>query len=139
MIMSEDLSRRISTRRVIMSRKPLILIAEDDDKYREILESALQDHYRLLFAKDGLQTIEQVQSQSPDLIVMASHMPKLNGWQTIREIRAVRKKVPIIVLAGYPDPYDKSKAERLGVVDCLSKPFDVVYLHRLIRENTNST
>jgi CheY-like chemotaxis protein len=121
-----------------MLRKPLILIAEDDRAAREFLQLALQDDYRLLFAEDGLQTFEQTKNRSPDLIVMDIRMPKLNGWQVIREIRALQNMVPIIVITGHPDPYDKLKAKRLGVVECLSKPFDLAYLRRLIRKEAES-
>lgn len=117
-----------------MLQKPLVLIAEDDVNVRELLQAALQADYRLLLAKDGLQTIEQVKTQSPDLILMDIWMPKLNGWQVIREIRALHNTVPIIVITGHPDPYNKLKAEKFGVVDCLSKPFDLIYLQKLIRE-----
>jgi CheY-like chemotaxis protein len=117
-----------------MTHKPLILIAEDDRGIRDLLQAALEENYRLLVAEDGLQTIEQVKNGSPDLILMDIWMPKLSGWQVIREIRAKKNMVPIIVITGIPDPYNNLKAQRLGVVACLPKPFDVAHLRQLIRE-----
>jgi CheY-like chemotaxis protein len=117
-----------------MVRKPVILIAEDDPKFRELLQLYLEGEYCLLFAKDGLQTIEQVQESSPDLILMDIRMPRLTGWQAVREIRARQKMVPIILITGYPDPLNGHKAETLDVDACLSKPFDFAHLRRLIEE-----
>lgn len=122
-----------------ISQKPLILIAEDDRRLRELLEAILQRDYRLVMAKDGLQAIVFAKKCAPDLILMDIQMPKLTGWQVIREIRALRKKVPIIVITGFHDPYNKLKARRLEIADCLAKPLDLVRLQRLIEERISST
>ena len=117
-----------------MSKKPLILIADDEVGTRESLRFLLKDDYDLVFAENGIQALEQVKSQSPDLILMDISMPQLSGWKVIRKIRAQRNFVPIIVITGLPDPSDKVKVQELGVSEYLSKPFDLAHLQQLIRE-----
>lgn len=117
-----------------MSQKLLILISEDQVGPRESLRFILRDDYELLFAENGLEVLEQLKDESPDLILMDIRMPQLDGWGAIRAIRAQGISVPIIVVTGYPNPSDEEKVKELGVAHYVSKPFDLVKLKHLIRQ-----
>jgi DNA-binding response OmpR family regulator len=116
-----------------VSQNPAILVVDDDQHLGELLQMALGNDWRVILAEDGLQAIECARSESPDLILMDINMPRLNGWDAIREIRAMGIGVPIVVMTGFPDPSDQIKAQELGVVECLYKPFNILRLRELIR------
>lgn len=118
----------------IMSRKPLILIADDEASVREALRLFLKEEYDLLLAEDGEKALELVQKQPPDLIIMDIGMPKLNGWGAMKEIRNQGHSMPIIVITGFPQSSDKSALQKLGVKDYLVKPFSLFQLRELIRK-----
>jgi CheY-like chemotaxis protein len=117
-----------------VSEQPVVLIADDEMGPRVSLRFLLQDDYRLLFAEDGMQAVAMVKERPPDLILMDIKMPRLNGWEAIREIRGLGSSVPIIVMTGFPDPSDNEKAVKLGVTHYLSKPFDLSHVQELIKE-----
>jgi DNA-binding response OmpR family regulator len=122
-----------------MQEKALILIAEDDLQLRELLQLSLEDRYRLVLAEDGLQAVEYVKSESPDLILIDIKMPRLNGWDAIREIRSRGIKVPIIVITGFTDSWGEMDASELGVNKYLPKPFNIIELRELINEELART
>ena len=117
-----------------MPQKPLVLIAEDDHQLRELLELSLLDRYRLSLVEDGLQAVECVQREAPDLILMDIKMPKLDGWGAIQEIRSRGFTTPIIVMTGFSDCWNEMNAQRLGVKKYVSKPFSIPQLRELIHE-----
>jgi CheY-like chemotaxis protein len=69
---------------------------------------------------------------------MDINMPRLNGWDAIRKIRAMEIGVPIVVMTGFSDPSDELKAQELGVVKCLYKPFNILRLRELIHRQMES-
>jgi DNA-binding response OmpR family regulator len=99
---------------------------------------ALGKDWRVILAEDGLQAVECARSESLHLILMDINMPRLNGWNAIREIRAMGIAVPIVVMTGFPDPSDQIKAQELGVVECLYKPFNILRLRELIHRQMKS-
>jgi CheY-like chemotaxis protein len=117
-----------------MVQKPLVLIAEDDQQLREVLELSLGGRYRLVLAEDGFQAVKHVETECPDLIVMDIKMPRLNGWDAIRQIRSRGINTPIIVMTGYTDSWDQKKAQKLGVKYNLLKPFSIIKLNELINK-----
>lgn len=117
-----------------MLQNPLVLIAEDDKQLLKLLELSLKDQYWVIFAEDGLQAIEYVQTESPDLILIDIKMPRLDGWEAIREIRSRGINVPIIVISGFPEFWNELLALELGVKRYLVKPFRVVKLLELIQK-----
>jgi CheY-like chemotaxis protein len=117
-----------------MLQKPLVLVVEDDKQLRELLELSLADQYRLILAEDALKAVEYFQTESPDLILMDIKMPRLNGWEAIREIRSMGINVPIIVITGFSDSWNELLALELGVNRCLWKPFSISKLRELIHK-----
>jgi DNA-binding response OmpR family regulator len=115
-----------------MVQKPLVLIADDDRNIRRILKLGLEQDYRCCLAEDGLQAVEYARAESPDLILTDIMMPRLNGWEAIREIRSIGLDVPIIVMTGFADSWSQAEAVELGVTDCLAKPFSLYHLRELI-------
>lgn len=100
-----------------------ILLVDDDPKIRDIIKEymAIGD-FTLLEASDGLEALKKVEENQIDLIVLDVMMPKLDGWQTLREIRKSHR-IPVIMLSARGEEYDKLLGFEMGVDDYVVKPF----------------
>lgn len=100
-----------------------ILLVDDDPKIRDIIKEymAIGD-FTLLEATDGLEALKRVEDNQIDLIVLDVMMPKLDGWQTLREIRKSHR-IPVIMLSARGEEYDKLLGFEMGVDDYVVKPF----------------
>jgi DNA-binding response OmpR family regulator len=101
-----------------------LLIVDDERNIVELIELyARQAGYRTSHAYDGQAALEIVQRQSPELIVLDLMLPKVDGWEVCRQVRA-RSDVPIIMLTARDDDVDKIIGLELGADDYLTKPFN---------------
>jgi two-component system KDP operon response regulator KdpE len=96
---------------------------DDDPRILKFLEVKLKaSGYGVLTADSGVQALEQVEAQEPDLVVLDVLMPKKDGFETLRELR-VFSSVPVIILSAKEAETDKVKGLKLGADDYLAKPF----------------
>jgi signal transduction histidine kinase/ActR/RegA family two-component response regulator len=120
------------------SKKPLILLAEDNESNIEtILEYLEIKGYEILLASNGLQAVELAHSHQPQLILMDIQMPEMDGIEatkTIRQDLAV-SHIPIIALTALTMPEDMEKCLEAGVNGYLSKPFRLQKLVETIQEH----
>ena len=101
-----------------------ILVVDDESRMRKLVKDFLvKSNYEVLEAGDGEQA-EEIFFREKDiaLIVLDVMMPKLDGWQVCRDIRAY-SKVPIIMLTAKSDEKDELLGFELGVDEYISKPF----------------
>lgn len=120
-----------SSHQVHQHRRPLVLLAEDNEGNRITLMSYLRARgYRLLLAQDGEQALTLAQSEKPDLILMDIQMPKLDGLEAIKQIRcnADLVDVPIIALTALVMPGDRERCLNAGANAYLSKPIELKQL-----------
>ncbi len=100
-----------------------VLIVDDEKLIRNVIrEYAELEHFEVFEAEDGLKAIDIVQNNDIDVIVLDIMMPKLDGYQTYREIKKI-KNIPTIILSARSEEYDKLFGFELGVDDYLAKPF----------------
>ena len=100
-----------------------VLIVDDDPRILLFLKSKLKiSGYEVLTASDGLEALEQVQAQEPDLVVLDVVMPRMDGFETLKQIRAL-SSVPVIILSAKEASVDKVRGLDLGADDYLAKPF----------------
>ncbi len=87
-------------------------------------------------AQDGLDAIEQIQAQKPDLVVLDLQMPRMGGLETCRWIRGnpEYRDLHVIVMTALGDDEDIVRAQEAGVDDCLLKPLNPADLLRRIEE-----
>ena len=81
-----------------------ILVVEDDPDERELLETLLKlSGFDVVLAADGQEGLERAQTESPDLVITDISMPRLNGLDLIRRLRAMRefKKMPILAVTSH--------------------------------------
>ena len=101
-----------------------ILLVDDEERILNFLKTKLKLlNYEVFLANNGVDAIEQVQGQEPDLVVMDVIMPKMDGFQTLKELRAF-SSVPVIMLSARGDDSDRIKGLGLGADDYLPKPFN---------------
>jgi two-component system, cell cycle response regulator DivK len=103
-----------------------ILIVEDVELNRELLVQLLEDDYRLVLAQDGQAAIEKATEARPDLILMDLSLPKLDGWEATRRLKADERlsRIPVIVLSAHAMRGDEERARSSGCDDFLTKPID---------------
>jgi DNA-binding response OmpR family regulator len=100
-----------------------VLVVDDEPRLLKFLELKLKaSGYGVLTANSGFEALEQVEAQEPDLVVLDVLMPKKDGFETLRELRAF-SSVPVIILSAKEADTDKVKGLKLGADDYLAKPF----------------
>ncbi len=102
-----------------------ILIADDDDSLRRVLEFQLQDAgYSVVSAENGAQALEMFSSNDFDCVITDWRMPQLSGLEFIGRASAIQSETPIIVITAFGDVETAVSAMRSGAFDFISKPFD---------------
>lgn len=111
-----------------------ILIADDDDVFRELLEDILKRQgYQILSAPDGEAALDLFWKYSVqiDLLILDVMMPKYSGWDVIKEIRE-HSEVPVLMLTALGDESSEISGLLLGADDYITKPFKYgVFLARV--------
>ncbi len=101
-----------------------ILVVDDESRMRKLVRDFLvKDNYTVLEAGDGEEALDIFYQQKDiALIILDVMMPKMDGWQVCREVRA-GSKVPIIMLTARTDERDELLGFELGVDEYIMKPF----------------
>ena len=101
-----------------------ILVVDDESRMRKLVKDFLaKSGYEVLEAGDGAEAVEIFFSRKDiGLVILDVMMPKMDGWQVCREIRAY-SKVPIIMLTAKSDERDELQGFELGVDEYIGKPF----------------
>ncbi len=114
----------------------IILIVEDEVSNYELLEEALRiTGAKLLWAKDGKPAIDLCKSNSNiDLILMDIQMPKMNGYEATREIKALRPDIPVIAQTAFAMSGEYKKAIEAGCTDYIMKPIQLDNLYAKLKK-----
>ena len=101
-----------------------IMVVDDESRRRKLVRDFLvREGYKVIEAADGEEAVDLFyENRDVALIILDVMMPKMDGWQTCREIRE-ESKVPIIMLTAKGDEQDELKGFELGVDEYISKPF----------------
>jgi two-component system alkaline phosphatase synthesis response regulator PhoP len=101
-----------------------ILVVDDEANIVELARLYLEkEGFRVEEARDGARALEMVVAKPPTLIVLDLMLPKIDGWEVCRRVRA-RSDVPILMLTARDDDVDKIVGLELGADDYLTKPFN---------------
>jgi two-component system, cell cycle response regulator DivK len=103
-----------------------VLIVEDVELNRDLLVQLLEDRYRLAVAEDGQAALEKAMAVQPDLILMDLSLPRMDGWEATRRLKADARlaRIPVIVLSAHAMRGDEERARASGCDDFLTKPID---------------
>ena len=100
-----------------------ILVVDDESRMRKLVKDFLQrEGYSVLEAGDGMEAMDIFYEQKIDLVILDVMMPRMDGWQTCREIRR-DSTVPIIMLTARSEERVELQGFELGVDEYISKPF----------------
>jgi DNA-binding response OmpR family regulator len=106
-------------------RPPRILLADDEQAIQTLLSFPLQkDGYDVVRASDGHEALARFSEQAFDLVVLDVMMPRLDGLEVCRRLRA-KSSVPIIMLTAKAEEIDKVLGLELGADDYITKPFSM--------------
>jgi two-component system, cell cycle response regulator DivK len=107
-----------------------ILIVEDVALNRELLVQLLEGDYRLQIAEDGEQALERAAATRPDLVLMDLSLPRMDGWEATRRLKAAPglASIPVIVVSAHAMRGDEERARACGCDGFLTKPIDETVL-----------
>ena len=113
--------------------KYLILVADDEPRMRKFMRMNLElEDFRVAEAANGLEALERVREDLPDLVVLDVMMPEMDGFEALEHIREI-SSVPVIMLTVKADEEDKVRGLELGADDYVTKPFSPRELMSRIR------
>ena len=114
------------------SPKP-ILIVDDDRKMRVLMRAVLESRgWTSIEASDGVQAIGMCGNERPSVVLLDMRMPKMNGIETLRELKRLDSDLPVIIITAHADVQDAVNAIKLGAYDFIVKPPDFDRLTLLI-------
>lgn len=108
-----------------------VLVAEDEPDIQKIVTMSLRlKGYEVHMTNDGQELLSRVQSVRPDLILLDVAMPRLDGFDTCRRLKAdpLTAKIPVIFLSASTQKFQMDAGLQLGAVGYLMKPFDPMTL-----------
>ena len=107
-------------------KTPVVLTIDDDQAVRESLANFLEDFgYNVLQAEDGEHGLEVFAAEHPDLILVDLRMPRMDGMTLLREIKALKPTMPVILLTAYASAETELESKKIGAYEYRSKPFNV--------------
>ena len=117
------------------SGKPKILIVDDEPDYVLTIQQHLEwSNYQTAVAVNGQEGLEKAASEKPDLILLDTNMPIMNGHETLENMSKdpQLKGIPVIMVTAACEMDDIATASSFGVVDYIAKPFDFAELKEKI-------
>jgi CheY-like chemotaxis protein len=133
-----EAKQMLLARRVVESGKlPRILYIEDTPQNRDIVRRYLADEYEVIEAEDGEHGVERVIRDMPDLVLMDLSLPRLDGWEATRRLKAnaTVKHIPVIAVTAHASREDQTRAMQAGCCDYITKPVDRELLVDSIRKH----
>jgi CheY-like chemotaxis protein len=116
---------------------PHILIADDDFALRRLLTLMLEGGgYRVTTAANGLQALEQIEAEPPDLLCCDLMMPGMHGFDVLRALKANPRlaHIPVVIITAAGQEAEVRTALELGAARCVLKPFARAHILNVIRE-----
>jgi putative two-component system response regulator len=101
-----------------------ILAVDDEPSNLQLLRQILQDHYGMLYAKDGERALELARQERPDLILLDVMMPGMTGYEVCRRLKrdAATAPIPVIFVTALAETNDELTGFEAGAVDYIMKP-----------------
>jgi len=125
-----------------MDNTKKVLIAEDSSVIQNLTKKVLQfQNYEIDSAKNGEEVIKAVHQKKYDIILMDIGMPKIDGMECTKQIRAMddaeKAKVPIVAITGNAQNYSEEEFKNVGIDVYIPKPIDFDYLVDVVKKHTS--
>ncbi len=118
-----------------------ILIADDQEFFRVAIKAALdKEGYTTLLAGNGAEAVQMARQHAPDLILLDTVMPHMNGWDTFKALQHYEntRKIPVIALTSRASAEDEAMMLDFGYFDFIAKPFNPVRLMARVKRAYNT-
>jgi len=123
-----ELNRWVETHH-LRQRSAHILAVDDEENFLNSLRRMLHDApYRISTVTDGMQALELISRVPPDVVLLDLKMPDMSGPATLREIRKIDEKLPVIIITGYPNSELMNEALQYSPFLMLPKPVEIKQL-----------
>ena len=104
-------------------RSMTVLVVDDEPRLVDVVRMNLEvEGYRVVAAASGMEALERLKQDLPDLVILDVMMPEMDGYETLRQIRDV-SNVPVIMLTVRQDEQDRIRGLEIGADDYLGKPY----------------
>ncbi len=116
---------------------PLVLLVDDEGAIRAICRVNLEsDGLSVTEAADGREALESVREQQPELVLLDVMMPGVDGWEVAERLASdsATRDIPVVFLSARAAREDRQRAQELGAVGYIVKPFDPIALGGIVRE-----
>ena len=114
-----------------------ILVVDDEPAVLFALSEALTDKrrgWKAVTARDGREALSILESDKIHLVVTDLRMPEMDGFELLAQLRRTRPELPVIVMTALGSAETSGRLDPEGVLECLSKPFDIAVLQRKIHD-----
>jgi len=102
---------------------PNILVVDDDADIVQIISDELREAgHRVTEAGDGVEAVLRFVAERPDFVLMDIRMPRLNGVDALRIMKAIDASVPVVTFTGQAGQGEMLESNQLGALTCLTKP-----------------
>jgi len=110
---------------------PRVLVVDDEPDAVELLQEFLTAKgYEVLTASDGEEALRKVKEERPHVILLDVRMPRMNGLEVLKRVRAMDHEVGVIMVTAVNEEETGRQALQLGAFDYITKPLDFTYLER---------
>lgn len=114
-------------------QQPSVLVVDDQIGVRLLVQEIFRDSsLRVLTAGHGQEALAVAALDQPALVLLDMKMPVMDGLETLRALKALHPKVPVIMMTAVGDGERVQEALATGAVTCVHKPFDIFELRKLI-------
>lgn len=113
-----------------------ILVVDDETEIQKVLSQILvRKGYVVQTAGNGLEALKIIRKIKPDIVLLDIMMPKLDGIETLRRIKALHENVIVMMVTAYGSIKTAREAMRFGAYDYITKPFDMDFIYQIIEES----
>ncbi len=115
---------------------PTVMVVDDSATVRKVAQRLLErEGYQVVLASDGVDALGQLQGLTPHLMLVDIEMPRMDGFEFTRAVRASQqwRHIPIIIISSYVDEPHRATARAIGVDEYLGKPYEASELLAHVR------
>jgi CheY-like chemotaxis protein len=116
---------------------PTVLLVDDERAIRTICRVNLEgEGLKVREAADGAEALERLREQQPSIVLLDVMMPGIDGWSVAKQLAGdpATRDIPVVFLSALAGPEDKLRAQELGAVGYIVKPFDPLELADFVRD-----
>ena len=115
--------------------KPTILAVDDSATDRSLIEAGLAEEYNVITASNGIEALEKLEEETPDLVLLDILMPGMNGYEVYERMKEDEwtAGIPVILVTSKTSEEDEIKGLDLGVNDYITKPYNLRILKARIK------